>query len=183
MYYKLHVSGISRIFEKRRCMLAWQHCLTHICQGCCNYLAEGIGHRKNVIRSKIVPSSSQLPGQRFLDKSRSAVWLEELILSCLALSKISYYCTFVLMCSVCELQFVLVKVSFSCFQDKMSGYERPDFLLIWCVALEYVFQKSLLNIWHQCHLRAGIRIQISVSNNVFLRRDHWSTVYCTVFIK
>lgn len=39
----------------------------------CNYLAEDIGHRKNVIRSKIAPSSSQVPGQRFLDKSRSAV--------------------------------------------------------------------------------------------------------------
>ena len=160
-------------------MLAWQHCLTHICQGHCNYLAEDIGHRKNVIRSKNVPSSSQLPGQRFLDKSRSVAWLEELILSCLGLNKISYQYTFVLVCSVCQLQIILVKVFFSCLHDKMSGYERMAYVIIWGVFLEYVFQKSLLNIWDQHHLTVGIRIQISISNSILL--GELIKVQCTVF--
>lgn len=94
------------------CVLAWQHCLTHICQGHCNYLAEATVHRKNVIRTKIVPSCPQLPGQRFLDKSRSAVWLEELAPSCLGLSKISCKYPFDLVCSWCKLLIILVKVSF-----------------------------------------------------------------------
>lgn len=68
-------------------MLAWQHCLTHICQGCCNYLAEDIGHKKNVIRSKVVPSSSQLRGQRFLDKSRSEIFWTNSLSLVLALAK------------------------------------------------------------------------------------------------
>lgn len=149
----------------------------------CNYLAEDIGHRKNVIRSKIVPSSSQVPGQRFVDKSRSAVWLKELILSCFGLSKISRQYMVVLVCSVCEVQIFLVNVAFSCLHDNMSGYERMDCFLVCDVTLACVFQQPLLSIWDQHHLRVDIRIQIRITNSGFFRRDHWSTMYFTVFIK
>lgn len=136
-------------------VLAWQHCLTHICQGRCNYLAEATGHRKNVIRTKIAPSCPQLPGQRFLDKSRSAVWLEEFALSCLGLNKNSSKHPSDLVCSGCELQIILVKASSSCLQDEMPGYEKWT-VYLFEVSLLKVFQKSLLNIWDQPHRLQGL---------------------------
>lgn len=83
-------------------VLAWKHCLTHISQGHCNYLADATGHRKNVIGTKIVPSCPQLPGKRFLNKSSSAVWRGELALCCLGLSEISYKYPLDLVCPGCN---------------------------------------------------------------------------------
>lgn len=127
----------SEIFERRGCVLAWQHCLTHICQEHCNYLAEATGHRKNAIRTKIVPSCPQLPGQRFGDKSRSAVWLEELALSCLGLSQISCKYPFDPVCSQCKLQIVLVKVASLVYRWNVWVW-KVDCLLIWGVTLDCV---------------------------------------------
>lgn len=175
MCSKLSVVAVKYLKREGR-VLAWQHCLTHICQGRCNYLAEAIGHRKNVIRSKIVPSCPQLPGQRFLDKSRSAVWLEELTLSCLGLSKISFKYSFDLVCSGYELQIIFGESIFSCLHDEMSGYEKW-IVCLFEVSLSNVFQKSLLDIWDQPRTTAGTRTQISVSKMGFWERS-FSTEHC-----
>lgn len=131
MCSKLSVVAVKYLKREGR-VLAWQHCLTHICQGRCNYLAEATGHRKNVIRSKIVPSCPQLPGQRFLDKSRSAVWQEELTLSCLGLSNISFKYSFDLVCSGYELQIILVKASSLAYMMKCLDMKSGLFACLRC---------------------------------------------------
>lgn len=130
MCSKLSVVAVKYLKREGR-VLAWQHCLTHICQGRCNYLAEAIGHRKNVIRSKIVPSCPQLPGQRFLDKSRSAVWLEELTLA-LASAK-SHLSTLLILCVLdmnCRL--FLVKASSLAYMMKCLDMKSGLFACLRC---------------------------------------------------
>lgn len=125
-------------------MLAWQHCLTHICQGCCNYLAEDIGHKKNVIRSKIVPSSSQLLGQRFLHKSRSEVFWRNSLSLVLASAK-SCIDTHLFLCVLdgnCRLFWWISQYSLFYMIKCLDMEERS--VSLFGVLLLTVFQKSLL---------------------------------------